>query len=92
LELKISIMTEQEKKEKKQKKKKEEVKVKTVKYDFIPELIGRPVAVEVDGKDEPIAGMIIDNSTFWIKLQDVNGRIMYLNKAYLKAIIPLKRE
>jgi len=88
LELKISMMTEQEKKEKK---KKEGIKV-TVKYDFIPELIGRPVAIEVDGKDEPIAGMIVDNSTFWIKLQDVNGRIMYLNKAYLKAIIPLKRE
>ena len=88
MELKISIMTEQEKKEKK---KKEGIKV-TVKYDFIPELIGRPVAIEVDGKDEPIAGMIVDNSTFWIKLQDVNGRIMYLNKAYLKAIIPLKRE
>ena len=82
------MMTEQEKKEKK---KKEGIKV-TVKYDFIPELIGRPVAIEVDGKDEPIAGMIVDNSTFWIKLQDVNGRIMYLNKAYLKAIIPLKRE
>ena len=89
LELKISIMTEQEKKEKKQKKKKEEVKV-TVKYDFIPELIGRPVAVEVDGKDEPIAGMIVDNSTFWIKFQDVNGKIMHLNKAYVKSIIPLK--
>uniref|UniRef100_A0A7V3ZWA0 Uncharacterized protein n=1 Tax=candidate division WOR-3 bacterium TaxID=2052148 RepID=A0A7V3ZWA0_UNCW3 len=88
MELKISMMTEQEKKEKK---KKEGIKV-TVKYDFIPELIGRPVAIEVDGKDEPIAGMIVDNSTFWIKLQDVNGRIMYLNKAYLKAIIPLKRE
>jgi len=38
--------------EKKQKKKKEEVKVKAVKYDFIPELIGRPVAVEVDGKEQ----------------------------------------
>jgi len=90
LELKISIMTEQEKKQKKQKKK-EGVKI-VAKPDFIPELIGRPVAVEVDGKDEPIAGMIVDNSTFWIKLQDVNGKIMYLNKAYLKAIIPLKRE
>ena len=83
------MMTEQEKEEKKQKKK-EGIKVKTVKYDFIPELIGKPVVVEVDGKDEPIAGMIVDNSTFWIKLQDVNGRIMYLNKAYLKAIVPLK--
>uniref|UniRef100_A0A7V3ZYQ9 Uncharacterized protein n=1 Tax=candidate division WOR-3 bacterium TaxID=2052148 RepID=A0A7V3ZYQ9_UNCW3 len=81
----------QEKKEKKQKKK-EGVKVKTVKYDFIPELIGRPVAIEVDGKDEPIAGMIVDNSTFWIKLQDVNGKIVYLNKAYVKSIIPLKKE
>jgi len=79
----------QEKKEKKQKKK-EGVKV-TVKYDFIPELIGRPVAIEVDGKDEPIAGMIVDNSTFWIKLQDVNGKIIYLNKAYVKSIIPLKK-
>ncbi len=83
------MMTEQEKEEKKQKKK-EGIKVKTVKYDFIPELIGKPVVVEVDGKDEPIAGMIVDNSTFWIKLQDANGRIMYLNKAYLKAIVPLK--
>ena len=81
----------QEKKEKKQKKKKEGAKV-AAKLDFIPELIGRSVAIEVDGKDEPIAGMIVDNSTFWIKLQDVNGKIMYLNKAYLKAIIPLKRE
>jgi len=80
----------QEKKEKKQKKK-EGVKV-VAKSDFIPELIGRPVAVEVDGKDEPIAGMIVDNSTFWIKLQDVNGKIIYLNKAYVKSIIPLKRE
>jgi len=86
LELKISMMTEQEKK---QKKKKEGVKV-TVKYDFIPELIGKLVAVEVDGKDDFLSGMIIDNSTFWIKFQDVNGRIVYLNKAYLKSIIPLK--
>ena len=84
------MMTEQEKKEKKQKKKKEEVKVKAVKSDFIPELIGRPVAIELDGKDEPIAGMIVDNSTFWIKFQDVNGKIMHLNKAYVKSIIPLK--
>jgi len=75
--------------EKKQKKKKEGAKV-AAKPDFIPELIGRPVAVEVDGRDEPIAGMIVDNSTFWIKFQDVNGKIMHLNKAYVKSIIPLK--
>jgi hypothetical protein len=60
------------------------------KAEFIPEVLGRPVAIELDGKDEPIAGMIVENSTFWIKVQDVNGRIMHLNKAYVKSIIPLK--
>jgi len=34
--------------------------------------------------------MIIDNSIFWIKFQDVNGKIMYLNKAYVKSIITPK--
>jgi len=87
--VKVSMMTEQEKKEKKQKKKKEGIKV-AAKYDFIPELIGRPVAIEVDGKNEPIAGMIVDNSTFWIKIQDANGKIVYINKAYMRSIIPLK--
>ena len=83
-------MEEPQKEEKKKKKKKKGGGGGRV--EFIPELIGRPVAVEVDGKNEPIAGMIVDNSTFWIKFQDVNGKIVYVNKAYLKAIIPLKRE
>ena len=74
--------------EKKQKRKKEDVEIKT---EFISEVIGKPVVIEVEGK-EPIAGMIVDNSTFWIKFQDVNGKIVYLNKAYLKTIIPLKKE
>ena len=74
--------------EKKQKRKKEDVKIKT---EFISEVIGKLVVIEVEGK-EPIAGMIVDNSKFWIKFQDVNGMIVYLNKAYLKTIIPLKKE
>jgi len=81
-------MEEPQKEEKKKKKKKKGGGGGRV--EFIPELIGRPVAVEVDGRDEPIAGMIVDNSTFWIKFQDVNGKIMHLNKAYVKSIIPLK--
>ena len=80
-------MEEPQKEEEKKKKKK---KKGGGKAEFIPEVLGRPVAIEVDGKDEPIAGMIVDNSTFWIKFQDVNGKIMHLNKAYVKSIIPLK--
>jgi len=80
-------MEEAPKEEEKKKKKK---KKGGGKAEFIPEVLGRPVAIEVDGKDEPIAGMIVDNSTFWIKFQDVNGKIMHLNKAYVKSIIPLK--
>jgi len=53
-----------EEKEKKQKKKKEEVTVKAVKSDFVPELIGKLVAIEIDGKEDFLSGMIIDNSTF----------------------------
>ena len=79
-------MEEAQKEEKKKKKKKKG----GGRVEFIPELIGRPVAVELDGRDEPIAGMIVDNSTFWIMFQDVNGKIMHLNKAYVKSIIPLK--
>jgi len=80
-------MEEPQKEEEKKKKKK---KKGGGKAEFIPEVLGRPVAIELDGKDEPIAGMIVENSTFWIKVQDVNGRIMHLNKAYVKSIIPLK--
>jgi len=79
-------MEEAPKEEKKKKKKKKG----GGKAEFIPEVLGRPVAVELDGNDEPIVGMIVDNSTFWIKFQDANGRIMHLNKAYVKSIIPLK--
>ena len=82
-------MEEAPKEEEKKKKKK---KKGGGKAEFIPEVLGRPVAIELDGKDEPIAGMIVENSTFWIKVQDVNGKIMHLNKAYVKSIIPLKRE
>jgi len=83
----VKIMEEPQKEEEKKKKKK---KKGGGKAEFIPEVLGRPVAIELDGKDEPIAGMIVENSTFWIKVQDVNGRIMHLNKAYVKSIIPLK--
>jgi len=68
--------------------KKKDVRIKT---EFISEVIGKPVVIEVGGK-EPIAGMIVDNSKFWIKFQNVIGMIVYLNKAYLKTIIPLKKE
>jgi len=80
-------MEEAPKEEEKKKKKK---KKGGGKAEFIPEVLGRPVAIELDGKDEPIAGMIVENSTFWIKVQDANGRIIQLNKAYVKSIIPLK--
>lgn len=83
-------MSEEAPKEEKKKKKKKKKGGGGGRVEFIPELIGRPVAIELDGKDEPIAGMIVDNSTFWIKFQDVNGKIMHLNKAYVKSIIPLK--
>jgi len=74
--------------EKKQKRKKEDVKIKT---EFISEVIGKLVVIEVEGK-EPTAGIIVDNSKFWIKFLNVIGMIVYLNKAYLKTIIPLKKE
>jgi len=83
-------VSEEAPKEEKKKKKKKKKGGGGGRVEFIPELIGRPVAIELDGKDEPIAGMIVDNSTFWIKFQDVNGKIMHLNKAYVKSIIPLK--
>jgi len=28
---------------------------------------------------------------FWVKFQDASGKTMYLHKAYLKSVIPLKQ-
>ena len=56
-----------EKKEKRQKRKREDVKTTTIKDDFDLEPTGKYAAIEIDGKGEPIAGMIIDARTFWFK-------------------------
>jgi len=59
--------------------------------DFIPEVVNKPVGVEVEGHDNLFVGVILDNSKYWIKFQDINGKIVYLHKAYLKSITPLKQ-
>jgi len=70
-----NLCKKRQRKENRKKKKKKEDRTGT---DFIPELIGKPVAIEIDGeidgKDESYI-VIIDNSIFWIKFQDANGNI-----------------
>ena len=69
----------------------EERKPKPKPDDFIPEVIGKPIAMELIGQNEPVVGVILDSSKYWVKFQDVNGKLIYFHKAYLKSITPLKQ-
>ena len=81
---------EEKGKEKKEKEKKRASKGKVLE-DFMDELLGKSIAMKLQG-GEAIAGRLLETSRFWIKVEDASGNVVYVNKAFITTIHPLKRE
>jgi len=84
-EVKIGEKKKEEEKKKKKKTKREEELV-----EFLPELLGKKIAIKLHN-GETIAGKLLEISRFWIKVEDVNGNVIQINKAFIAVIYPLSR-
>jgi len=60
------------------------------KKDFMGELLGKIVAVKLVDEEAPLVGKVVEHTPYWLKIEDGVGRIIYINKAHVKTIIPVK--
>jgi len=56
----------------------------------LPELLGKKIAIKLHN-GETIAGKLLETSRFWIKLEDTNGNVIQIHKAFMAVIYPLTR-
>uniref|UniRef100_A0A7C2NR05 LSM domain-containing protein n=1 Tax=Archaeoglobus fulgidus TaxID=2234 RepID=A0A7C2NR05_ARCFL len=59
--------------------------------DFLHEVLGRNIAV-VFHNGETVAGRLLELSKFWIKVEDANGQIVHMNKAFITRIYPITKQ
>jgi hypothetical protein len=61
-----------------------------VKKDFIDEVLGKIVVMRLEDEADPVVGKVLEHSPYWLKMVDANGKLMYVNKAYIKILLPAK--
>jgi hypothetical protein len=61
-----------------------------VKKDFIDEVLGKIVVIRLEDEADPVVGKVLDNAPYWLKMVDANGKLFYVNKAYIKILLPAK--
>jgi len=81
---------EKKKEEEKKKKKKKAIRREEGPADFLPELLGKKIAIKLHN-GETIAGKLLETSRFWIKVEDTNGNVIQIHKAFMAVIYPLTR-
>lgn len=59
--------------------------------DFSHEYLNLPVSIRL-ATNEVVSGLLIDGSRYWFKVRAVDGRIVYINKAYAVSVTPLQGE
>lgn len=59
--------------------------------DFMDEILQKLVVIKLTEVGEPIVGKVLDHTPYWLKIEDPSERIIYLNKAHIKTIIPMKQ-
>ena len=72
------------------KKKKKAAKREEGPTDFFPELLGKKIAIKLYN-GETITGKLLETSRFWIKVEDANGNVIQIHKAFMAVIYPLTR-
>jgi hypothetical protein len=61
-----------------------------VKKDFIDEVLGKIVVIRLEDEADPVVGKVLENAPYWLKMVDANGKLFYVNKAYVKILLPAK--
>jgi hypothetical protein len=61
-----------------------------VKKDFIDEVLGKIVVIRLEDEADPVVGKVLENAPYWLKMVDANGKLFYVNKAYIKILLPAK--
>jgi hypothetical protein len=60
------------------------------KRDFMDEILGKIVVMRLEDEADPVVGKVLEHSPYWLKIVDANGKLMYVNKAYIKILLPAK--
>jgi len=46
--------------------------------------------MRLEDEADPVVGKVLEHSPYWLKIVDANGKLMYVNKAYIKILLPAK--
>ena len=59
--------------------------------DFSHEYMGLNVTIKL-ATNEVVNCIVVDGSRYWFKVRAADGRIVYINKAYVVSVTPLQGE